>query len=165
MRDLTEQQWQIVEPFLREARRPDGRGRPFRDARMVMNGVFWILRTGAPWPDLPARYGPYQTCHRRYQRWVREGRLESILWALTEDLVARGKLEVGESFIDASFVEAKKGALELVRQSAAKGARSWQSRTAMVFLSPWGLQALRLMKSSSSKPRSSNGSPGESRSA
>ena len=158
MRDLTEQQWQIVEPFLRESRRPDGRGRPFRDARRVMNGVFWILRTGAPWPDLPARYGPYQTCHRRFQQWVRDGRLEGILWALTEDLVERGKLELGESFIDASFVEAKKGALELVRQSAAKGARSWQSQTAMVFLSPYGLRVLRRMSARWSKKLSNNAS-------
>ena len=158
MRDLTEQQWQIVEPFLVEERREDGRGRPFRDARQVLNGVFWILRTGAPWPDLPARYGPFQTCHRRFQQWVRDGRLDGILWALTEDLVERGELQLGESFIDASFVEAKKGALELVRRSAAKGARSWQSQTAMVFLSRYGLRALRRMSAHWSRKRSNNAS-------
>jgi len=77
---------------------------------------------------------------------------------LAEDLLARGQLDLAETFIDASFSGAKKGAVLLVQHAAAKGARSWQSRTAMVFLSPWGLQALRLMKPSSSKPRLRNGS-------
>jgi hypothetical protein len=91
----------------------------------------------------------FQTCHGRFQQWEREGVLEGILWALGEDLLARGKLNLEESFIDASLVEAKKGALELVRRSAAKRARSWQLQTAMVFLSPCGLAALRRMKSPS----------------
>jgi transposase len=158
MRDITDQQWALVEPFLREKRRPDGRGRPFREARQVLNGVLWILRTGAAWQDLPPRYGPYQTCHRRFQQWVGDGRLEGVLWALAEDLLARGQLDLEESFIDASFVGAKKGALQLVQRSTAKGARSWQSQTAMVFLSPYGLRALRRMSANWSRRRSSNGS-------
>jgi transposase len=52
--DLTDQQWTIIEPLFEEKRRPDGRGRPWRDARAVLNGVLWVLRTGAPWHDLPA---------------------------------------------------------------------------------------------------------------
>jgi transposase len=67
--DLTDQQWTIIEPLFEEKRRPDGRGRPWRDARAVLNGVLWVLRTGAPWHDLPDRYPPYQTCHRRFQQW------------------------------------------------------------------------------------------------
>ena len=64
--DLTEEQWKIVEPILPEDPvRDDGRGRPWSDRRKVLNGVLWILRTGAPWQDLPPRYGPYQTAHRR----------------------------------------------------------------------------------------------------
>jgi transposase len=50
--DLTDQQWTIIEPLFEEKRRPGGRGRPWRDARAVLNGVLWVLRTGAPWPDL-----------------------------------------------------------------------------------------------------------------
>src|SRR5437867_11896349 len=60
--DLTDAQWLVVEGVLPEDRvRADGRGRPWSDRRKVLNGVLWILRTGAPWQDLPARYGPYQT--------------------------------------------------------------------------------------------------------
>jgi transposase len=62
--DLTDVQWAVLEPTFRPRRRPDGRGRPWTDPRAVMNGVLWVLRTGAPWHDLPSRYPPYQTCHR-----------------------------------------------------------------------------------------------------
>ncbi len=85
-------------------------GTPWSDARRALSGAVWILRTtGAPWHDLPLRYGPFQTSHRRFQQWEREGVLEGILWALGEDLLARGKLNLEESFIDASLVERKRG--------------------------------------------------------
>jgi len=155
--DLTDVQWGKIRPLVEfgQQRRADNRGRPWRDARQVLNGMLWVLRTGAPWHDLPTRYGPYQTCHRRFQRWQRSGVLNGILWALAEDLLARGQLGLEETFIDASFMGAKKGAMALVERSSAKGASSWQSQTAMVFLSPSGLGALRRMSKSSSRLRSS----------
>jgi transposase len=160
MADLLEAQWEYVRPFVewdQELRqRPDGRGGRWGDARRVLNGVLWILRTGAPWKDLPSRYGPYQTCHRRFQQWQRSGVLEGILWALCEDLLARGELGLEEAFVDASFAGAKRGAITLVQHAAAKGAKSWQSRTATVFLSPSGLRALRRMSQHWSKTRSHN---------
>ena len=160
MADLTDAQWEYVRPFVKwdeqQRQRPDRRGGRWSEPRRVLNGVLWILRTGAPWQDLPTRYGPYQTAHRRFQQWRQSGVLEGILWALCEDLLARGQLGLEETFIDASFIGAKKGAIALVQRAAAKGARSWQSRTAMVFLSPSGLQALRHMKPNWSKIRSAN---------
>jgi len=144
--DLADAQWEILQPVFVESRRPDGRGRPWRDAREVLNGVLWILRTGAQWHDLPDRYPPYQTCHRRFQQWQRDGRFEVILQTLAADLVQRGRIDLSEGSIDASFSGAKKGALELVKRSAAKGARSWQLQTAMVFLSPCTWPALHRMK-------------------
>ena len=77
--DLTEAQWNKLKPLLAPKRRPDGRGRPWRDARTVLNGILWILRTGAPWHDLPDRYPPYQTCHRRFQQWQRDGTLDPVV--------------------------------------------------------------------------------------
>lgn len=69
--ELTDEQWAVIEPHLPELPgREDGRGRPWRENREVMDGILWILRSGARWKDLPARFPPYQTCHRRFQQWV-----------------------------------------------------------------------------------------------
>jgi transposase len=153
--DLTEEQWAIVEPLLpRPKRRLDGRGRPWRDPRDVLHGMLWVLRTGAPWKDLPERYPPYQTCHRRFQQWCRDGTLERVLHALAQDLERRGKIDLTECFIDGTFSGAKKGASPSGRPSAGRAPRSWQLQTALVFLSPPGSQVLRRMRSRSSKPRS-----------
>ena len=156
--DLTEAQWAILKPLFQPKRRRDGRGRPWKDTRAVLNGVFWILRTGAPWHDLPPRYPPYQTCHRRFQQWRRDGLLTDVLTHLAEDLRDRGKLDLSETFIDASFSSAKKGALLSARLAAEKAVKSWRSSTAMVFLSPSASPALRRMKRNSSKPRSGSAS-------
>ena len=108
--DLTDEQWALLEPLIpRPSRRPDRRGRPWRDAREVLDGVLWVLTAGAPWRDLPARYPPYQTCHRRFQQWVRDDTLMHVLAALAEYLRERGALDLSECFIDGMFVAAKKG--------------------------------------------------------
>jgi transposase len=144
----------IVEWDQQQGQRRGGRGGRCGEAWQVLNGVLWILRTGAPWKDLPRRYGAYQTCHRRFQQGQRAEVLDAILWALCEDLMARGKLDLSQSLVDASFSGARRGAIALVQHAAAKGARSWQSQTAVVFLSPSGLQALRRMNPRWSSPRS-----------
>jgi len=134
-RDLTDAQWQILASLIPEPTlRGDGRGRPWRDRRNVLNGILWILRTGAPWADVPERYPSYQTCHRRFQQWVRSGVMRGILEALAEDLKIRGALDVKEAFIDGSFAPAKKGGRRLGKQSVAKEQRLWLWQTATVSL-------------------------------
>jgi transposase len=156
-KELTDEQWAVIEPLFPElAPRQARRGRPPQDRRAVFDGVLWILHTGARWQDMPERFPPYQTCHRRFQRWVREGTLKAVLESLAEDLRSRGKLDLSECFIDATFAAAKKGALALGRPSAARGPRSWQLRTAMVFLSPSTQSLLARMKSPLSKLPLSN---------
>src|SRR5712691_843305 len=113
-------QWAVLEPIFRPRRRPDGRGRPWAATRGVLNAVLWIFRTGAPWADLPRRYPPYQTCHRRFQVWQRSGRLDRLLQRLAEDLRDGGQIDLSEAFVDATFASAKKGALASVRHAAAK---------------------------------------------
>jgi len=144
---MTNEQWNRIEPIIRKLTPPkDPRGRSPRDPRHVFNGILWILRTGAPWKDLPQRYPPYQTCHRRFQQWVRQGVFQRIAQELAEDLYERGQIDIREAFIDGSFAPAKKGVLLSARQSAAKAPRSWPSQTLLVFLSPLTLKALRRTK-------------------
>ena len=102
----------------------------------VLKGILWVLGTGAQWRELPVKYPPYQTCHRRFQQWVREGKLARILRALAEELQARGKLRLEEAFIDASFTGAKKGASRSGPPSAAKERKSSLLPMITVFLSP-----------------------------
>jgi len=145
--DMTDEQWNVVGTILPEDLvRPDGRGRPWSDRRTVLNGVLWILRTGAPWQDLPPRYGPHQTVHRRFQNWVRAGALERVLLALAQHLKEAGGLDLTECFVDGTFVPAKKGGSGLGKPSGARGPRSWVLQTAMVFLSPCGQKVLRQLK-------------------
>ena len=89
--ELTDEQWKLVEPILRPARREDNRGRPWHDTRAVLNGVLWILGSGAQWAEMPAKYPPYQTSHRRFQQWIREGKLVEALRLLAKQLHERGK--------------------------------------------------------------------------
>lgn len=145
--DLTEDQWRIIEVLLPpEQVQQEGKGRPWKDPRDVLQGILWVLRTGAPWKDIPGRYPPYQTCHRRFQQWSRDGTLERVLHTLARDLRERGKLDPSEAFIDGTFAPAKKGGPKSEKPSAVRGPRSWQLQTALVFLSPFGSKVLRRMK-------------------
>lgn len=137
-RDLSDEQWAILDSLIPEPeRREDGRGRPWRGRREVLDGILYILRTGAPWADLPERYPPYQTCHRRFQQWVKSGVMRGTLEALAEDLRARGGFDFQEAYIDGTFSPAKKGAPEWAKPSGARAPSSWPSQRAMAFLSPF----------------------------
>jgi len=150
--DLSEKQWSVIKPLL-PIPATKGKGRPRRDDRPILNGILWILRTGAQWIDLPQRYPPYQTCHRRFQEWGTAGVMDRILWTLAEDLRKRGEIDLSECFIDGTFAGAKKGGFWLAKLSAEKALKLWQSQTAMVFLSPYISKApLRTKRSWFKKP-------------
>jgi hypothetical protein len=125
MRLTDDEQWAILEPLIpAPKRRPDGRGRPWRGNRECLEGILWVLKTGARWRDLPRDYPPYQTCHRRFQQWAAAG----VFAALAEQLL---KLKVSdpdlpnlsECFVDATFAPAKKGAIASGRPRKAKAPR------------------------------------------
>jgi transposase len=147
--ELTDEQWAVVEPLLpKPVKRADGKGRPRVHNRAILNGILWVMRTGAPWHDMPNRYPPYQTCHRRFQEWVKAGTFETVLRKLVQDVKERGDLDLTECFIDGTFVMAKKGAQGWEKPSGARVQSSWQWQMALVFLSPYPLEVLRRMKSS-----------------
>src|SRR3546814_12510231 len=77
--DLTDFEWCVIEPLL--PNKP--RGVPRVDDRRVLNGIFWVLRSGAPWRDLPERYGPRTTCYNRFARWRKAGVWDHLLDAIT----------------------------------------------------------------------------------
>ena len=77
--DLTDFEWSVIQPLL--PNKP--RGVPRVDDRRVLNGIFWRLRTGAPWADIPERYGPYTTCVNRFNRWRKAGVWDRLLEAVS----------------------------------------------------------------------------------
>ena len=74
--ELTDTAWAQLAPLLPGNRQRGGR---WRDHRTVINGILWKLRTGAPWRDLPERYGPWQTCYDRFVRWREDGTWDRLL--------------------------------------------------------------------------------------
>jgi transposase len=149
--DLTREQWALIAPLVRDKPRLkrgkiDGRGRPRVAAQKVLNGILWILRHGTSWHELPKHYPPYQTCHRRFQEWCRNGTFERVLKALAEDLRDRGGLDLSESFMDGTFVSAKKRGGRWDPPVGEKARRSWCWQTARVFLSPFAQPVLGRMK-------------------
>ena len=82
---LTDDQWSIIEPLLPLLpRRADDRGRPWKESRAVLEGIFWVLTRGVPWNRLPDTFPPYQTCHRRYARYIADGTLVVVACALKD---------------------------------------------------------------------------------
>lgn len=100
--ELTDKAWEQIEPLLPRNGR---RGAQWKDHRKVIDGILWKLRTGAPWRDLPSRYGPWQTCHDRFVRWGRDGTWEKLLTHAQTKSDAVGELEWVVS-VDSSVVRA-----------------------------------------------------------
>jgi transposase len=78
--DLSEAEWRLLEPLL-----PPERGRKSRpafDNRQIVNGILWRIRTGAPWRDLPEKYGKWMTVYQRFRRWSEAGIWEAVATTL-----------------------------------------------------------------------------------
>ncbi|WP_244846590.1 transposase [Caballeronia sp. SL2Y3] len=82
-RDMSDEEWQMVAPLLPELRpRSELRGRPLANTRAVLNGVLWVMYSGASWSTLPRKYPSYQTCHRRFKAWHESGVLLRVMTQL-----------------------------------------------------------------------------------
>jgi transposase len=104
--DLRDDQWELIAPLLPSQKK---RGRPRADDRRTLNGILWVLRSGARWKDLPKEYGSRATCHRRLQEWQEQGVWEHLWLIFLGALDQQGKLDWSQAFLDGSFVPAKKG--------------------------------------------------------
>jgi transposase len=151
---LTDAQWREIEPFIPKAEVAEKtNGRRWISARSVLDGILWVLKTGARWKDLPKDYPSYQTCHRRFQKWAESGVFHGIIQALVRDLEQRGKIDLTETYIDATYVDAQKGGGVSVKPNVVTGPRSWQSQIVGLFLSPLALRVLHDMRVNSLKER------------
>ncbi len=102
--DLTNEQWARLEPLLPPQKPKTGRTN--LDHRRIINGILWILRTGAPWEDLPSRYGTRGTVSSRYYRWRQAGIWDRIFAALQQQADADGTLDWTIHFVDSTIVRA-----------------------------------------------------------
>ena len=131
--ELTDKQWEIVEPLVFEE--PAETGRPPRKVREMLNAVLWYLRTGAPWRDLPERYGPWQTAYDYFNAWRSKGTYDRILETLQIRLDREGKIDWDLFCIDGSNVRACRsaaGASKKVSAGTLKSRRTtlWGAREA-----------------------------------
>jgi transposase len=128
---LSDEQWAKLEPLLPKER---SRGRPWADNRRVLEGILWVLKTGARWRDLPQEYPSASTCWRRLRQWEERDIWLKIWRQFLSELDQQGRLDWSESFLDGSFAPAKKGGSASERPSAAKARSGWWWSTAKVFL-------------------------------
>ena len=132
---LTDAQWAKIAPLLPRHRASQKGGRPRADDRGCLEGILWVLRTGARWRDLPERYPSPVTCWRRLGEWERQDVWLTVWRAFLSELDGRGQLDWSEAFLDATFAPAKKGALASASHARVRARSSWYWSTARVFLS------------------------------
>ena len=117
--DLTDAQWRRLEPHLPPEK--PWTGHPSAPHRRIINGILWVLRTGAPWRDLPARYGPVGTVSSRFYRWRTSGVWDRILAALQSGSEAAGEIDWNLHYVDATIIRAHQHAAGARRDGAIGG--------------------------------------------
>jgi transposase len=106
--ELTDQQWELLAPFFPPRQRK--RGGQWKDDRTVLNGIYWRLMTGAPWRDLPKRYGKWKTVHDRFSKLRASGLLDRLVEALQLELDRRGQIDFDLWCVDGSSTRASRSA-------------------------------------------------------
>jgi transposase len=112
--ELTDGEWVAIKPML--PNKP--RGVPRVNDRRVLNGIFWVLRSGAPWRDLPDDFGPYTTCYNRFVRWRRAG-----VWGRIMDALASAH-DASVQMIDTSIVRVHQHGACIIRNRRQSMGRS-----------------------------------------
>jgi transposase len=114
---LTDREWTLLRPLLPPRART---GRPPRDHRLVLEALLWLGKTGAPWRDLPERFGPWRTVASRFYRWTRSGLWERILDALRRVADVNGGIDWEVHMVDGTSVRAHRCA------AGGKGGRGYR---------------------------------------
>ena len=124
--EVSDAEWARLEPLVP----PHTSGKPRKDDRLVVNGILWKLATGAPWRDLPERYGPWQTVYTRFRRWTRAGVWDRIFAAVQRHADAAGQVNWEVHVVDGTVIRAHqhaagaKGGTRRRRRSVAARAAS-----------------------------------------
>lgn len=100
---LTDAQWELIASFFRE---PASTGRPPADPRVLVDGIFWRLRTGSPWRDVPEEFGPWITVYKHFDQWNSDGTLDQIKRALLSQIVDSGGIDDDLWCVDGTVVRA-----------------------------------------------------------
>ena len=116
--ELNDAQWELIRDVIPQG---SGMGRPRRDDREMLNAMMWILRTGAPWRDLPTYYGPWESAYARFRKWRDEGVIDKIVDRLQLHLAEQGRIDVDLWCIDGSSVRASKAAAGASKKGALQG--------------------------------------------
>lgn len=167
--ELTDEQWELVEPHL--PRSTARTGRPARDRRMLLNGIFWILSTGAPWRDLPERFGPWQTVYDHFRHWRKSGVFARIIEDLQVELDKDGYIDWQLWCVDGSSVRAARAAAGADKKVSSGTTTNpttthWVAREAgLAPNSTWSLTVRALPWPSKSRPDRSTNRRGQSRSS
>src|SRR5918992_4169268 len=114
-------QWELMALLLPKPKR---RGIPQAEDRRTLRGILWVLGSGAPWKDLPPKYGRRSPCHRQLREWQDQGVWEGIRLKFLSTLEAQAKLDWNRAFLDGSLVPGKKGARISPTAGKAKAAPS-----------------------------------------
>lgn len=111
--ELTDAEWEQVKELI-PPERTGKKGKPSKDNRVMLNAMIWLARSGAPWRDLPERFGPWKSVYSRFRKWIDDGVLDNIFRVLALDA------ELDEISIDGTIVRAhqhsagaKKGAKKI----------------------------------------------------
>src|ERR671939_589533 len=108
--ELSQRRWERIAPLLPHPTHHGGRGHPWKPHRPLLNGILWICHTGAPWRDLPERYGPWQTVYDRFNRWRKDGTWAKIMDALLLRLDQAGFIDRDLWLVDATVIRASRAA-------------------------------------------------------
>ena len=122
---MKDEHWAVLAPLLIPPEKKTKRGRPRRDDRPLLEGILWVLRTGAQWDKLPREtYPPKSTCFARFKEWNDRHVFPEVLGQLYDLLEDQGLLDLREAFIDGTFSAAKKGAPTSAPPKKGKAPRS-----------------------------------------
>ena len=119
--EISDADWELVADLFNTPRRT---GRPRDDDRLMLNGVFWVLCSGATWRDMPERYGPWSTVYQRFRDWRNQGTFNKMLKRMHVMLNAQGLIDLDTWCIDSTAVKATRASSGAGKKGGRKNQRT-----------------------------------------